>query len=189
MATPDLPDDDLLRSGDVDPNTLVTAGLVAELIIDLRRIATSVETFADALVRTDERVNELADLRRRNRIQAVALGVLGGALLLAMVALIVAVLVYGNRLTNIAEQNRANGQALRECATPSPQAGAELDDDDAVHECYEDALVRQGEAIATIVDTLRADVGDAILCAREADPAVCFRERVTARTTPEEPRR
>jgi hypothetical protein len=183
MATPS---DDDLRSGDVDPRTLVTAGLVSELIVDTHRLAGAVESLARALSTTDARVDELADLRHRNR----TLGVVSATLGVAIVAALIIISLFGwvgyRRLSEVATGNAATGRLLVECTTPSPPPGEERDADDAAHECYDRNVAGQGAAI----NAIGLDVLDAAYCARtETNPdtiAACFRARRDART-PEAP--
>lgn len=178
----ELPDDEALRRGDVDPHVLASAGLAAELIVDIRRLVGVMDTFAAGLLATDQRVKELADLRGRNRRLTVVVAVLIGLLTLAVLAAIVGGVIFVSRLTTIAEGNAANGNVLVECTTPSPPATSALDPEDRVHECYERNLAAQGQAI----DSIGNDMLDAAICARtEADVdriADCFRARRAART-------
>lgn len=93
------PADDHARAMD-EARTLLSAGLVSELIGNTHRIAEAVGAFAGEL-REDRlaRATEVASLRRRNAIQAVALT-------LALLLLAVVVFVGGARLTAIAQENR-----------------------------------------------------------------------------------
>ncbi|HEX9994482.1 MAG TPA: hypothetical protein VGB14_16250 [Acidimicrobiales bacterium] len=54
------------------------------------------------------------------------------------------------RLEEIAEQNRANGDLLVECTTPSQ--------DDDFHECFENGEVRTGRAVLAINCALAQDL-------------------------------
>lgn len=177
------PDDDRLRRGDVDPKMLTDAGLVAELITEVRSLARSVATFAEALVATDKRVEELADLRRRNRTLGVAITVALAALAVTVASAIVGGALAFSRLTDIAEGNAVNGRVLIECTTPSPPPEQAIDDADKVHECAE----RSAQAQAGALDTVGTIVLDAAICARsEADPSAiraCYRHLHPVTTT------
>lgn len=177
------PDDDQLRSGNVDPKLLADAGLVAELIGEVRSLARSVALFAESLVATDKRVDELDDLRTRNRNLGLAITIALAALALTVVAAIILGAVALSRLTDIAESNAANGRVLIECTTPSPPPGHALDEADKVHECADRGAQAQAGALDVVADI----VDDAAICARgTGDPAAitrCTKARRDARAT------
>lgn len=157
------PDDAGIRAGDFDPRTLLDAGLVGELIVEVRSLARSVKTFAEGLAATDQRVGELEDLRRRNRV----LGYVVAAAVTLLAAAVIVATVGGflafRRLADIADANAANGRVLIECTTPSPPPGAALDDADVVHECAERSAAGQVAAI----DAIALDVARAAFCATQ----------------------
>jgi hypothetical protein len=133
------PDDETLRNGDLDPRLLMDAGLMAELIVDIRRLAQGVQTFADELVRTNNRVDELRSLRRRNGTLAIALTV-------SVLVALLGTWAFMGRLTAVSD-------AIVECTSPSRG--------DTVHECYEDSRTRSREN----VENLDRAAVDAAICA------------------------
>lgn len=159
------PDDDDLRRGNVDPRTLTDAGLVAELIIEVRSLARSVATFAESLATNDRRIGELEDLRRRNRTLGYVIAAALALLTVAIAAAVALGAVAFDRLADVADGNAANGRVLVECTTPSPPAGEALDDADSVHECFERGQQSQAAAVAAIGE----DMARAAACARRHD--------------------
>lgn len=171
-----------------EARTLISAGMIAELITDIRQMASAILEFAERQDRTDTRVSELASLRHRNGLIAGAALALAGTLA-AVVIVLGSVLIVGySRLTDIANANNRNGRVLVECTTPAPTLPARpLNRDDAVHECYDNAQDSQGRAVGQITDSLMV----AGICARlestEEAIRACVRERLTATTTTTQP--
>lgn len=155
---------------------LITAGMIAELITDIRQMAGAILTFADRLDVTDRSVAELHSLRRRN-------GIIAACALVLTVVLATVVIGGGVILTSIARSNQRNGRVLVECTTPSPPRGSSISDDDRVHECYEQAQSNQGRAVGQIVDTLIVTGICARLEATEVAIRTCVAERSSTTTT------
>lgn len=169
-----------------EARTLLDAGLVSELITETHRLATGVELLAERLVVNTERIDELADLRRRNRTLGVVALVLAGLTVAAIILAIIAGWIAVNRLTDIAESNATNGRILVECTTPNPKPGKAINEDDKVHECFERGQQQTGKAVASIGE----DVARAAVCARqyatEAEIMSCLRvarQRAASTTT------
>lgn len=66
--TDKAPGDDALRHGDVDPRELLSAGLISELIVDVRSLANTAAILASELASARAEVDLLGKLRRRDRI-------------------------------------------------------------------------------------------------------------------------
>lgn len=151
---------------------LITAGMIAELITDIRQISASILAFAERQDHTDRSVAELHSLRRRNGVIAAA--ALGLTIVLALV-----VIVGGILLTGIARDNQHNGRLLVECTTPDPLPGTAVDAADRVHECYDRAQENQARAVGAITNTL-VQTG---ICARLQSTESAIRSCVTGTTT------
>lgn len=176
-------------ASDADPNAardaavaearlLLDAGLVSEMISEVHELASSVKLVVVELASDRlERTRELTSLRRRN-------AVLGASMLVSILLLGLLGWLGYTRLADIAASNGTTGRTLVECTTASPTPpSTAVDEDDVVHECYEDGVIRTAAAIASI----GADVLDAAVCARTAGDVdaitACYRQRVAARST------
>ena len=167
---------------------LITAGMVAELIVEVRHMAGSVSRFADTLAQTvatlaqtQDRVAELDSLRHRNSRFASASLLLAAGLAVVVVVLGLVLWRGNNQLTDITEASNRQGRLLVECTTPAPTNPT--DEDDAVHECFDAGTESQTRAVAAINDAIVRGAVCARRHATEADIQVC----VATPTTTTEP--
>lgn len=183
----EIPGDEALLRGHVDPDKLLRAGLITELIVDLHKLADLAVTIGQGLAATNVRVEELADLRRRNRVLGWVLLGLAFVVLAAVLVLAVVLAFVLPRVVDAADASAAGNRVLIECTTPAPTTGRAMDDEDVVHECYDRNLVAQAQAVGLVGE----DTLDAAICARtEADVARiadCFRARRAARAAATNP--
>lgn len=175
------PTDDELRRGQVDPKTLVTAGLITELIVDVHALARGVTVVADELVVARDNIAELRSLRRRNA----GLIALAGALVATLViGGIVGTLVFLGRLADALDTAQDTNRLIAECTSPAPTPADAMDEDDLVHECYDAALAGRRDSVARLDNA----AVDAAICATQ-DPGnaaaidACYVARSTARQT------
>lgn len=151
-------------------------------IVNLTRSVSELATSISLLATKEEVAAVDAEQdRKRRRTTALVAGGVAVAFILLLVPTIAA-LVLLDRLEDISTGNRANGDLLIECTTPSPAPGQARNADDEVHECFEEGQARTGAAVGAI----SLAVLDAALCARfqptEEAIATCYQDRVAARS-------
>lgn len=140
-----------------EAKTLISAGMVAELIVEVRRVAGAVLDFGAHLESTQTRTTELErrdaeneSLRRRNTM-------LGVAALVSSSVAVIAVLVLGLVLMLGNGELQEQTDLLIECTTPTTTT------DEPPHECYERGRAQTAEAVGQIV---RGSI-EAVICARQ----------------------
>src|SRR5687768_5753557 len=152
---------------------------------DIRNLNRSVDALATAIgeLATKEEVEATAaelDQKRRRGLLLTAVGVTVAFVLLAVPSVLSVVLLDNVRRSQ--EESVAARRLLVECTTPSPTAAEALDEEDLVHECFEQSQARTAQAIGSI----HLAILDAATCAATARPpdqiAECYADRVEART-------
>lgn len=163
---------------------LISAGMVAELIVDIRAMASAILAFGEHLAETqnrvkvaEEQVKEIRSLRARNWIVSAAAMVLALAVAAAVTAFVLNSDRTTDKLTTIAEGNALNGQILVECTTPTPTSTTSSV---PPHDCFERGQQATAGAIASINDTTI----NAAVCARLHDTPEAIRSCVTALVNP-----
>lgn len=170
-----------------DARTLLDAGMVAELVTETHRLAVSVDNLATNLVDNNARLDELLDLRRRNRRLTAVIVVGAGIITVVVATLLIVVLVLVGRLSDVNDTQARTGRIIAECTSPSPPAGEALDEEDGVHECYEDGIRRQRANVGALNSAALDAAVCAITNAQASDPEdaipACFDARRPTPTT------